>query len=113
MADVRLAPKRSLAAGLTPTRTGALSVSDTYLVRNSGRVLLMFQKSGAGACTVTVQTPATRGGLALAERTVAVEATTGDVVCGPFPPSLYNDGTDDLKFTCDEITGLTVAVIEI
>jgi len=72
MADVTLAPQPVVAGGIAPTRTGSLSTGNTYIVRNNGRLLLMFQKSGAGECTVTVQTPATQGGLAVAERTFAV-----------------------------------------
>src|SRR3990172_3796021 len=108
MADVRLTPQQGLDSGITVARTGSLSVSNTYLVRNNGKCLLLFEKTGAGNCIVTVQTPATVGSLAVAERTVTVVATTGDVAAGPFPVGVYNDGSDDLKFTLDEITGLTV-----
>lgn len=111
MADVVLAAEKVSAAGRAPTRNGALSVSDTYLVRNNGRTLLLFEKTGAGACAVTVQTPIRQGGLDVAERVINVPATTGDVAAGPFPPSLYNDGQGDLRFTLSEITGLTVAVV--
>ena len=111
MADVVLTPEPASAAGFAPTRTSGLSVSDVYVVRNNGRVLLLFEKTGAGDCIVTVQTPAKRGGLDVAERTFTVPATTGDMIAGPFPPPLYNDGSDDLRFTLDEITGLDVAVV--
>ena len=111
MVDVVLTPERATAAGRTPTRNGGLSVADTYLVRNNGRTLLLFEKTGAGACIVTVQTPAKRAGLDVAERTFTVVATTGDVIAGPFTPSIYNDGKDDLRFTLSDIAGLTVAAI--
>lgn len=111
MADVRITPQRPNDGGITTTRTGSLLTTDTYLVRNNGVTLLLFEKTGAGACTVTVQTPATVGGLAVAERTFTVPATTGDVIAGPFPPRVYNDTAGDLRFTLSEITGLTVAAI--
>ena len=111
MADVRITPQRPNDGGITATRTGSLLTTDTHLVRNNGVTLLLFEKTGAGACTVTVQTPATVVGLAVAERTFTVPATTGDVIAGPFPPGVYNDGADDLRFTLSEITGLTVAAI--
>jgi hypothetical protein len=111
MSDVTIVPQRASAVGITPTRSGSLSVSDTYIVRNNGRLLLLFEKSGASDCVVTVQTPAKRGGLDVAERTFTVVATTGDVIAGPFPPPLYNDAAGDLRFTLDEITGLDVAAV--
>jgi hypothetical protein len=113
MANVTLTPQQMAASGTTPTRTGSLSVSDTYLVRNDGHTFLHFRKSGAGGCTVTIQTPPTIGGLAVAEQTVNVPATTGDVMVGPFPPAIYNDGNGDAKFTLSEITGLDVAVLKL
>ncbi|MFQ5775858.1 MAG: hypothetical protein ACE5GS_15150 [Kiloniellaceae bacterium] len=111
MADVVLAPQRINAGGIAPARTGGLTTNDTYLVRNNGAVILLFEKTGAGACVVTVQTPARAGGLDVAERTFTVPATTGDVAAGPFPPSIYNDGSGDLRFTLSEVTGLTVAAL--
>ena len=112
MAEVRLTPQRLLPSGITPTYTGSLLTANTYQIRNNGNVLLHFKKSGAGDCTVTIQTPKTIGGLAVSEQTVTVPATTGDKMIGPFPPNIYNDGNHDLNVTLSEITGLTVAVVE-
>ena len=113
MADVTLVPQRINDVGVTPTRTGSLSTSNTYIVRNTGRMWLHFKKSGAGACVVTIQTPKTVGGLAVAERTLTVPATTGDKTIGPFPPGTYNDALGDLRFTLSDIAGLDVAVLQI
>lgn len=114
MVDVTLTPQRVGAAGAVPTRTGSLSTSNTYVVRNDGKTLLAFLKAGASDCIVTVKTPATVGGLAVAERTLTtVVATTGEVIAGPFAPGIYNDSSGDLKFTLDNITGLDVAVIQL
>lgn len=112
MVDVVLTPQRPSDVGAAVTRTGSLSTSNTYLVRNDGRTLINWQKSGAGACVVTVQTPAKVGGLDVAERTISVPATTGDIIAGPFPPNIYNDAVGDMRFTLSEITGLDVAVIQ-
>lgn len=113
MAEVTLTVQRALPTGVAGTYTGSLSTSNTYLVRNSGRVLLDFRKSAAVDCVVTVQTPATLGGLAVAEQTITVPATTGQRFCGPYPPRIYNDGAGDLRFTLSDVDGLTVAVLEI
>ncbi len=113
MSDVRLTPERILPIGLGATYTGSLSTSNTYQVRNTGRTFLHFKKSGAGACVVTIETPVTIGGLAVAEQTVSVAASTGDEFIGPFPTNIYNDGSHDVRVTLSEITGLTVAVLEL
>jgi hypothetical protein len=110
MAETRLTPQDLSDQGITPSYTTSLSDSDTYLVNNDGKVFLHFKKTGAGDCDVTIQTPATVHGLAVAERTVTVPATTGDKMIGPFPPSVFNDG-QDVKFTLSEVTDLSVAVI--
>ena len=112
MANVRLTPQAINSAGIVPTNNGSLSVSDTYLVSNNGRVMLHFLKTGAGACTVTVTTPGTVDGLAVTDRTITVPATTGDRMHSKFSPDVYNDENGDLAFTLSEITGLTVAVIQ-
>jgi len=113
MAEVTLAVENVVKSGLAASYTGSLSTSNTYFVRNNGRVILHFKKAGAGDCTVTVQTPKQVAGLDVAENTLTVPATTGDKFAGPFPPSVFNDANGDLKFTLSEITGLTVAVLGI
>ena len=110
MVDVTLTVQRLAPTGVTPTRN-AIATGNTYLVRNTGRVMLAFAKSGAGVAAITVLTPITTGGLAVAEQTFNVPATTGDVMAGPFPPRIYNDGSGDLRFTTNEGTGLTCAVV--
>jgi hypothetical protein len=113
MADVRLDVEKVVPAGLVATYNGSLSISDEYLVKNSGRTFLHFKKSGAGDCDVTIQTPVTVDGLTVEEQVVTIPATTGDKFLGPFPTRIYNDSSGDLRFTCDDITGLTVAVLRI
>lgn len=113
MAEVRIQPQKILKAGITPSYTGSLLTTNTYLVRNNGRIALHFKKSGAGDCVVTAQTPVQVSGLDVAENTVTVPATTGDKLIGSFPPSVFNDGMQDLRFTLSEITGLSVAALEL
>lgn len=113
MADVRIAVENVVQGGLTATYNGSLSIANTYQVRNSGRVILHFLKTAAVDCTVTIQTPAKVAGLDVAELTVVVPATTGDKFIGPFPPSVFNTGANDLEFTLSDIDGVTVAVLGI
>lgn len=109
MADVRLTPQNLSSVGITVTRT-AIATGNTYQVRNDGQVILNFMKSGAGVATITITTPETRDGLAVADRTISVPATTGDVAAGPFSSQTYNNSSGDFEFTTDEGTGLTCAV---
>lgn len=112
MANVRLTPQAISSAGIVPAYTGSLSVSDTYLVSNNGRVMLHFLKTAAVACVVTILTPDTVDGLAVADRTDTVPATTGDRMLSKFKPGVYNDANGDLSFTLDNIAGLSVAVVQ-
>jgi hypothetical protein len=113
MATVVLNPDLAVEAGVAPTYNGGLSVANTYKFRNNGKTLLYFRKTGAGACAVTIASPLTVRGHAVAAQTVNVPATTGDVVCGPFARDVYDDINGDCTFTLSEITGLTVAVIQL
>lgn len=113
MADVAITPQRITRSKLEATYTGSLSTTDTYKVKNDGKVVLHFKKTGAGECTVTVTTPREVDGLAVADRTFTVPATTGDVFAGPFPPFDYNDGDNNLSFTVSEVTDLSVAALRI
>jgi hypothetical protein len=113
MADVRRTPQDVSRSGLAATYYSGLLTADTQVINNDGRVVLHFKKSGAGACTVTIATPNTIDGQAVADRTVNVPATTGDVFVGPFPEKHYNDPSGDLRVTLSEITGLTLAVLRV
>lgn len=113
MADVRLTVQKCTPNGITPTNTGSLSVANTYQVRNDGKTFLHVINGGGTECNVTIDTPGNVGGLAIAQQTVAVPATTGDVMIGPFPPAIYNDPSGDLNVTFDFITSVTVATVQL
>lgn len=113
MADVRLTPQIAPATGVTPTYTGSLLTTNTYLVRNNGRILLHFLKTGAGDCVVTIDTPGQVGGLDIEQQTITVPATTGDKMISQLTPNIYNDSSGDINITLSEITGLTVAVLQL
>ena len=113
MADVAIAPERVTKTGLTATYTGTMLTTNTYTIRNTGRSILHFLNAGGSDCVITFQTPALLAGLGVAELVVTVIATTGDTFIGPFPPAIFNNGANDLKFTMDFITSVTVAVLEL
>lgn len=112
MADARLTPQDITGSSVTVTRT-ALSTADTYQVLLSpGGTVINWRKTGAGECTVTVVTPKTDDdGNAVADLSITVAASTGDVV-RKFYPEVYANGDGDLEFTVSEDTGLTAAVFQ-
>lgn len=107
MANVDLTVQEITVAGTTPSYTGSLSTSDTYRFSNDGRTFLHVKKSGANNCTVTITTPATVAGQAVADPTVTVVASTGDKMIGPFPSNPYNDSQGIVTVSYSEVTGLT------
>lgn len=103
-----LTTQQAVQAGLTPTY-GAVSASDTAVPGDN--VVLIVRNAGGSADTVTIVTPGTVSGLAIADQTVTVPATTGERII-PLPASLYQDPTTGLctiqhSFT----TSVTCAVI--
>lgn len=116
MTDVRWTVEDLALAGLqAATYNGSLSASDTYLVNlgGDGVTFLHFKKSGAGACTVTMDTPITIAGQDVANPTIEVIATSGDTFVRLSPESILRDSSHDARITLSEITGLTVAVLRL
>lgn len=65
---------------------------DGHAVANNGQVILEVLNTDVASCTVTVQTPRTIGGLALAEYTVVV-AQNERRKFGPFDRATFNNQT--------------------
>jgi hypothetical protein len=108
MADTRYAPLKIVKTGLTSAYTSGIIVGTTdFVMKNDGRTLLHVKKSGAGVASMIIKTPAQVAGLDIAEVAVSIPATTGDLMIGPFPPSVFNDGNGDMRFNFSEVTGLT------
>lgn len=112
MANITIAVETADRDGIAPTANGSLSTSNTYIVANNGgRTLLRFKKTGAGACTVTFKATASVEGLAVADHTVTVPATTGDVLVSDLEPEAFNQSDGTVHFTLSEVTGLTVEAV--
>ena len=115
MVDVLLTREQILVAGIAPTNT-SIDATDVYFVDNQpGQVFLHFKNTSAEAI-VTFDTTQTIGGLDIEDPTVTIPATTGDVMVGPFPSTYevkggVNDG--QIKFTQDQASGVTVAVLRL
>ena len=113
MAPVTLTPLIAAPGSVDGSTPQAMAAADNYIVRNDGRVLLHFIKTGANPATITIVTPKTVGGLAVAERTFVVDATTGVEYAGPFPPDIYNDASGDMDVSTSEDTAITIQAIQI
>lgn len=110
MADVRLTVQEiNRAAGLTPTYKTDMSASDTYFVANDGRTFLHCTNSGGSDSVITVVTPGTVDGQAVADKTFTVAQTSGNKMIGPFPPNLYN-AAGEFSFTLTNATDVDCAV---
>jgi len=116
MADVVLTREQIVIAGIDPTDT-AIDATDVYFVDNQpGQVFLHFKNTGGTISAVTFETTQQVGGLDIQDPIVNVPATTGDRMIGPFPAHYEvkggaNDG--QIKFTQDQATGVTVAVLRL
>lgn len=88
------------------------TTSDTFRFLNNGRIIASCDK-GANACTVTATTPGTLRGVAVADPTYTVAASTEDQIIGPWSPDLFNDSDGYVSLTFSEVTGATVTLVQI
>lgn len=97
MARTALTVQEIVRSGLTPSYSAANV--DGHSLPNSGKEMFHVKSGGTGV-TVTIQTPGTVDGQAVADRTVVLGTSTERMI-GPFPPSIYNqsDGTVYIDFS--------------
>lgn len=110
MANVTLTVQTADRDGVAPSYT-AIDATDTYFFRNAGNTVLHFLNTGGSASTVTFATPGSVAGLAIADPTINVPATTGDVMAAMSPASIFADSSGDSSFTQDQASGVSVAVV--
>lgn len=81
---------------------GAAGIADGHKFDNRGEEILAISNGGAGAHTVTVQTPRTVGGLSVSEQTNTIAAGATEYM-GPFAPGTFNQpsGADRGKVFVD------------
>lgn len=104
MADVRITPTPLRYSGAANPSQQSVTDADRYLVRNTGRTLLLFENATNAAITVTFDVTRKLGGIAEAvDPTISVPAAAGGedgrVFAGPFPKNVFDNGDADLIFS--------------
>ncbi|MCA9940552.1 MAG: hypothetical protein KC418_18065 [Anaerolineales bacterium] len=97
------------------SRTGvAMSPSaanvDGHSLAYQENLLLYVANGGGSPITVTIQTPGTVDGLAVADRTVTIPAGSNRWI-GPFPKEQYRQSDGSIYVDFSGVTSVTVAAI--
>lgn len=98
-------------SGIEPTYA-AWGTDDHYFPNEGKRTFIHVFNGDASQHTVTIQTPKTVDGLAIAERTVAIPASE-DRMIGPFPTEWYNQADNTVYIDIDDNTSVTVAALRL
>lgn len=104
-----IATQQMSTSGVAATYS-AVSASDTADISN-GRTFLHVKNAGASSDTVTISTPGTVGGLAIADLTVSV-ANGAEKFIGPLDPQLFGT-TGIATVTHSYTTSVTCAFVSI
>jgi hypothetical protein len=96
--------------GLEAVYTAA--VADGAKFANDGRMFVDVVNGSASSINVTVQTPVTVDGLAVADLVVAVPAGESRKI-GPFPPGYYNQTDGMVYVDYSAVTDVTVALMRL
>lgn len=101
-------------AGVAPTFAAAAVGGDRFTPGHY--TYLEIKNAGGSPVTVTVAATAkVDNDIALANTTVSVPATTGDIKIGPFPPRDYlaTDGSGLADITYSGVTSVTIGVFSL
>ncbi len=109
MADHTLVVQDIVRSGLDlRAAESTVVVVDTYYMPNDSRTKLNVRNATGFTCVVTIETPATVDGLAVADRTVSV-GDNKEFLIGPFPIDTYSNSLGQVKFTFNQ----TVAIVAV
>jgi hypothetical protein len=99
--------------GLAPSYAAAAGGGDTFTPDVD--TFIHVKNAGGSPQTVTVAVPGNeRYGVATADVTCSVPATTGDRMIGPFPAEIFADSalSGAAAITYTAVTSLTIAVVK-
>ena len=108
-ARTTVTPQTLVRAGITPTYNAA-TVTQGDGFSNDGFTFIHVLNTGVQS-VLTIQTPGTLDGQAVADRTVTIPATTGTKMIGPFPPDQYNQSDDQVYLDWSSVSGVSFAVV--
>jgi len=94
--------------GLEAAYSAAAAGGDDFV--NTGKEFIHIRNASVGDITVTIVTPATVDGLAVADRAVVVTAAEERFI-GPFQTTYYNNSSGKVALTYSGVTTLTLAVL--
>lgn len=102
-------------AGLTPSFTAPTQAGagGGWAFPNTGDQVIRIKNAAGSPVIATLLTPATIGGIAIADPTVSIPATTGDVTIGPFDPSLFNQADGTVIVEIASTTSVTAAAVRV
>jgi hypothetical protein len=81
----------SSATPITATLVAAAAATNTFA--NDGATFLLIKNTTGTAVAITITTPSTVGGFAVADLHFSIPATSGLMYAGPFDPSIFNDSS--------------------
>lgn len=110
MARTALAVQQIVRTGLEPTYSNANA--EGHAMPNGGTEVLHVKNGDESPINVTIQTPNTVDGLAIADRVVAVPAGEERFI-GPFPRATYNQGADEVYVDFSAVTSVTCAALRL
>lgn len=111
MPRTAITPQAAGSSGLSPNFEAANVDGNSFAVR-PGR-LLEVKNTSAAAVNVTIPTPGTVDGLAIADRVVAVPATTGHVRIALGKGDVYRQTDGAALVDYAAVAGVTVAVVDV
>lgn len=97
--------------GMTPVYSTSVAAGFQFV--NDGRVMIHAKNASANTVYMTVTTPYSENGLALADVYVTLAATTGESMVGPLPTKLFNNSSGYVQVDFSATTSVTAAAIKL
>ena len=99
MANINVSPTDPAQAGTAAVNfLSGNAIDDDYFIANNGQTVVRFANGAGSACTVTIETPATVAGLAIADQTVVVPVNSIRYI-GPFEPAYFSNADGRIHLT--------------
>lgn len=110
MATLTVQPAVRTTNGVNIAGVAAAGGGDSF--PNTGKEVVYIKNGGGSGITLTVVTPVTIDGLAVADLTATIGAGESRII-GPFPPAYYSDGSGNVGLTYSAVTTVTVGVVAV